>query len=119
MTDGSKRACGILVLATNCQVIIGFEEILRSESRKQVIQALTNLYTITPMLTRIVICDAGCLLAKSVRANFVDESRSNEFNNNIGFRALKEVRFFVDRFHLSNHKDKYCHVHLNIDLDDD
>ncbi|CAF3280764.1 unnamed protein product [Rotaria socialis] len=118
MTDESKRACGILLLATNCQVIICFEEILRSESRKQVMQALTDLYTITPMLTRIVIYDAGCLLAKSVRANFADESRSNEFNNNIGFKALKEVRFFVDRFHLSNHKDKYCHTHLNLDLDD-
>lgn len=105
MSDGSIRACGILVLATNCQVIIAFEEILRCESRKQVIQALANLYTIAPMLTRVVIYDAGCLLAKSFRANFADESKSNEFSNSIGFRALKEVQFFVDRFHLSNHKD--------------
>lgn len=105
MSDGSKRACGILVFATNCQVIIGFEEILRSESRKQVIQALANIYTISPTLTRVVIYDAGCLLAKSFQSNFADESKLNEFNKSIGFRALKEVRFFVDRFHLSNHKD--------------
>lgn len=105
MIDASIRACGILVTATNCQVIIGFEEILRCESRKQIIQALVNLYTINPMLTRIVIYDAGCLLAKSVRANFNDESKTNEFNDIIGLKALNEVRFFVDRFHLSNHKE--------------
>jgi hypothetical protein len=45
------------------------------------------------------------LLAKSFRANFADESKSHEFNRSLGFKALKEVRFFVDRFHLSNHKD--------------
>lgn len=48
-------------------------------------------------------------------------------------RLLKEIRFFVDRFHLSNHKDvgnyrqfyiliyfliqKCCHENLNLDLD--
>ena len=94
MNDSSIRACGILVLATNCQVIIGFEEILRSESRKQVIQALTNIYNIVLALTRVVIYDAGCLLAKSVRANFADESKSNDFSNSPGFKALKEIRFF-------------------------
>ncbi|CAF3957522.1 unnamed protein product [Rotaria sp. Silwood1] len=76
-----------------------------SESRKQVIQALANLYTIAPMLTKIVIYDSGCLLAKSVRGTFADGSISNEHNNSPGVKALTEVRFFVDRFHLSNHKD--------------
>ncbi|CAF3868483.1 unnamed protein product, partial [Rotaria sp. Silwood1] len=89
MTDGLTQACGILV----------------SESRKQVIQALANLYTIAPMLTKIVIYDSGCLLAKSVRGTFADGSISNEHNNSPGVKALTEVRFFVDRFHLSNHKD--------------
>ena len=105
LIDSSIRACGILVVATNCQVIVGFEEILRSESRKQVLQALSNLYTISPMLTRIVIYDAGCLLAKYVRSNFEDESKRNEYNNTVGLKILKEVRFFVDRFHLTNHID--------------
>jgi hypothetical protein len=53
------------VVATNCQVIIRFEEILRLESRKQEAQALANLYTITPMLTKIFIYEAECLLAKN------------------------------------------------------
>ncbi|CAF1674728.1 unnamed protein product [Adineta ricciae] len=118
MIDDSIRACGILVLATNCQVIVGFEEILRSESRKQIIQAISNLYTIAPMLTRIFIYDSGCLLAKSVRATLANESVSNKCNTYPGIKALTEIRFFVDRFHLSNHRDKYCHTHLNLDSDD-
>ena len=105
MVDPSTRACGILVIATNCQVIIGFEEILRSESKKQISQALSNLYTITPTLTKIVIYDAGCLLAKFVRTNFQDKTTSDDSNETTGLKALRQVRFFVDRFHLSNHKE--------------
>jgi hypothetical protein len=93
------------VIATNCQVIISFEEILRSESRKQIIQSLANLYTISPQSSRIVIYDAGCLLAKSVQANFGKELQLNQFKDNPGVQALQELKFFVDRFHLSNHKD--------------
>lgn len=105
LIDASIRACGILVIATDCQVIIGFEEILRSESRKQVLQALSNLYTISPTLTKIVVYDAGCLLAKFVRSNFENESKRNQYNNTMGLQMLKQVRFFVDRFHLTNHID--------------
>ncbi|CAF4674457.1 unnamed protein product [Rotaria socialis] len=118
LIDASIRACGILVIATSCQVIIAFEEILRSKSKKQVLQALRNVYTITPMLIRIIIYDTACLLAKYVRSNFDNESKRNEFNNTIGMKILKEVRFFVDRFHLTNHVDKYSHEHLNLDLHD-
>lgn len=93
-------------MATNCQVIISFEEILRAESRKQVIQALSNVYTMVPTLPRIVIYDAGCLLIKYLRSNYQDESKSNEVLRTNGLRLLhEEVRFFVDRFHLVNHKE--------------
>lgn len=106
--DTSIRACGILIIATNCQVIIGFEEILRSESRRQVLQALSNLYTIDPTLSKIVIYDAGCLLAKYVRSNFENEFQRNQNNNTVGLKTVKEIRFFVDRFHLKNHVDVIC-----------
>ncbi|CAF1495421.1 unnamed protein product [Adineta steineri] len=109
LIDGSIRACGILVMATNCQVIVAFEEILKSESKKQVTQALTNMYTLAPFLPKLVIYDAGCLLAKFILNNFKDESKPNESinnnNNNTGLNILKTARFFIDRFHLTNHKD--------------
>jgi len=96
------RACGILVMATNCQVIVGFEEILKSESRKQVTQALANIYTLNPHLPKIIIYDAGCLLAKFIRNNLHLETTSN--NANSALNILKNTRFFVDRFHLPNHR---------------
>ncbi|CAF1508000.1 unnamed protein product [Adineta steineri] len=109
LIDGSIRACGILVMATNCQVIVAFEEILKSESKKQVTQALANMYTLAPFLPKLVIYDAECLLAKFILNNFKDESKSNESvnnnNNNTGLNILKTARFFIDRFHLTNHKD--------------
>lgn len=104
--DCSVRACGILIIATNCQVIVSFEEILRTESRKQVLQALANAYTIVPTLPLIVIYDAGCLLIKFLRSNYECLSRANQMTRTDGLNILyRQVRFFVDRFHLTNHKE--------------
>ena len=105
MIDQSTRACGILVIATNCQVVVGFEEVLRSESRKQVAQALANIYTLSPILTNIVIYDAGYLLAKFIQTNLQGKVELIGINEGVGLTALKQARFFVDRFHLSNHKE--------------
>lgn len=102
----SKRACGILVMATNCQVIVSFEEILRSESRKQVIQALSNAYTFVPSLPRIVIYDAGCLLVKYLRSNYESRTSTSDLVKTPQLKLLyEEVKFFVDRFHLGNHRE--------------
>lgn len=48
MTHASIRACGILAVVTNCKVIVGFQEVLKSESCKQVIQVLANMYKLAP-----------------------------------------------------------------------
>ena len=109
LIDCSIRACGILVIATNCQVVISFEEILRAESRKQVLQALANIYTIVPSLPRVVIYDAGCLLVKYLRSNYENETAKRTMIRTNGLRILYEqVRFFVDRFHLTNHREVEC-----------
>jgi len=57
------------------------------------------------MLTKIVIYDVRCFLAKFILRNFQDESQTNELNDSISLKALGEVRFFVDRCHLSNHTE--------------
>ena len=56
-------------MAMNSQVVIGFEEVLRSESKKHVLQALANVFTLAPTLPRFVIYDAGCMLIQFLRSN--------------------------------------------------
>lgn len=91
-------------MATNCRVIVAFEEILRSESRKQVIQALSNGFQMVPSLPKIVVYDAGCVLVKYLRSKYEDPSSDNDMLRTSGVQTLyNEVRFFVDRFHLKNH----------------
>ena len=90
-------------------MVISFEEILRAESRKQVLQALANIYTIVPSLPRVVIYDAGCLLVKYLRSNYDNETAKRTMIRTNGLRILYEqVRFFVDRFHLTNQREVEC-----------
>ncbi|CAF4122600.1 unnamed protein product, partial [Rotaria magnacalcarata] len=79
-SDGYLRSCGVLLIATNCQIVIGFAEILRSESKKEVVQALANMYHLAPTLPRLVVYDAGCLLIKFIKANFNNSTRPNSIN---------------------------------------
>lgn len=85
---------------------MSFEEILRSESRKQIIQALSNAFTMVPSLPRIVIYDAGCLLIKFLRSSYENQTTESEMVKTSQIKLLyEEVKFFVDRFHLVNHRD--------------
>ncbi len=107
------------MIATNCRVVVGFEEILRTESKKQVLQALANVFTLAPTLPRFVIYDAGCLLVQFIRSDSENGGQMKEIVDTQAAQILKnEVRFFVDRFHLSNHKEvRICHDWLcSIDL---
>ncbi len=106
--DGYLRSCGVLLIATNCQIVVGFAEILRSESKKEVVQALANTYHLAPNLPRLVVYDAGCLLVKFIKANFNAPNRSNSIIFTPETKILhSEVKWMIDRFHLQNHIDVY------------
>lgn len=93
-------------MATNCQIVVGFAEILRSESKKEVVQALANMYHLAPALPRLVVYDAGCLLVKFIKANFNALNRPNSIIQTAETKILNnEVKWMIDRFHLQNHID--------------
>ena len=104
------RSCGVLIIATNCQIAIGFAEILRSETRKEVVQALANFYHLAPSLPRLVVYDTGCLLVKFIKANFNNPTKPNTIRFTQETKILhSEVKWMIDRFHLQNHTD-VCRV---------
>lgn len=101
MIDGYTRSCGILLVTMNCQVVVGFAEILRSESKKEVLQALCNVFSIVPTLPRIIVYDAGCLLVRFLRNNYKKENRDNGIRVTTESRILhNSVKWMIDRFHL-------------------
>jgi hypothetical protein len=107
-SDGYLRSCGVLLIATNCQIVIGFAEILRSETKKEVVQALANVYHLAPHLPRLVVYDAGCLLVKFIKANYNMPNRPNSIHVTPETKILHdEVKWMIDRFHLQNHTEVY------------
>ena len=103
-TDGFLRSCGVLLITMNCQVIVGFAEILRSESRKEVLQALCNVFSVVPTLPRIIVYDAGCLLVRFLRSNYDNKSKNNCIRVSAESKILHDsVKWMIDRFHLNNH----------------
>jgi hypothetical protein len=84
--------------------VVGFAEILRSESKKEVVQALANAYHLAPTLPRLVVYDAGCLLIQFIKANFNDPNKPNTIRPTPETKILhSEVKWMIDRFHLQNH----------------
>lgn len=112
-SDSYLRSCGVLLVATNCQIVTGFAEILRSESKKEVVQALANMYHLAPTLPRLVVYDAGCLVVKFIKANFTNPNRPNAIRVTPETKILyNDVKWMIDRFHLQNHTDVYASSEL-------
>jgi hypothetical protein len=100
------RSCDVLWIARNCQIVIGFGEILRSENKREVVQALANLYHLAPNLPRLLVCDAGCLLVKFLRGNFINPNKLDSILLPRETAILHdEVCWIIDRFYLQHHTD--------------
>lgn len=65
---------------------------ISSESRKSVIELLKKTIEVTKTSYKYCIYDNGCHLDESVQAHF----NTHE--------CLKDMKFYIDRFHQKNHK---------------
>ncbi len=85
---------GILTLTHGCGINLSFSEMISAESRNSVIDLLKKTIDITKTSYKYCIYDNGCHLDESVKAH-IDSHKS-----------LKDMKFYIDRFHLKNHKRK-------------
>ena len=67
---------------------------ISAESRNSVIQLLKETIEVTNTIYKYCIYDNSCHLHESVKAH-IDSHES-----------LKNMKFYIDRFHLKNHKRK-------------
>jgi hypothetical protein len=50
---------GVLIVATDKNIILDVAELVRSESRKEVLDLLTHVFKCNPNLPRTIVYDAG------------------------------------------------------------
>jgi hypothetical protein len=76
LVDSRKRAMGVLVVATDKNVILAVAELIRTESRKEVVDILTHVYKCNQNLPPIIVYDAGKVLlfeiTQSKKVSFVN-----------------------------------------------
>ena len=56
---------GVLVVATDKNVILDVSELIRTESRKKVVELLTHIYKCNNKLPHTIVYDAGNILYRS------------------------------------------------------
>jgi hypothetical protein len=118
--DSRKRAMGVLVVATDKNIILAVAELIRTESRKEVIDILTHVFRCNQKLPPIIVYDAGKALlleiTQSKRVSFVkylgcllksyvqNQWKNKTMKQTAATNIVANSRYLIDRFHLVNHK---------------
>ncbi len=92
---------GILVASHSCGVVLGYEELIRSESNKSVIDLLKKIFMTTDHNYNYCLYDNACHLDETIKSNSDQHT------------ILNAISFFIDRFHLKNHVRKCCQTTYN------
>jgi hypothetical protein len=119
--DIEKRTSqGIIYTLSPCGIIIGFDEIFRSES---CYTALRHLFKIIHLinnqhhqyLPKLIIYDNAC----SLYIYFWNRYGKSDINRRIlqtpSSKFVAQCSFFIDRFHQPNHKRPMCQKERNLD----
>ncbi len=101
MCIDKRKTAGILTFMTTCGTCINFDEMITHESLTSITEKIIETYRLTNNQFKYVIYDTACRLS----VNF--------FKNNT-IDELKEIKFYIDNFHLFNHKREECHTKFNI-----
>jgi hypothetical protein len=97
-----RKTSGIMTFMTTCGTCVNFNEMVTHESLTQITSSICETYKITKTIYENLIYDTACRL-------------SVNFENKNSCVELKMLKFYIDRFHLNNHKSEKCHTLLNID----
>ncbi|CAF1567284.1 unnamed protein product, partial [Didymodactylos carnosus] len=110
--NGYLRACGYSVVVTNCNVIVAFTELLRTETVKEFINLLCTIIRITPTISSFVFYDDMCHVIKHIILHYNTSSKT-PIRKTDAMDILYETKFLIDKFHFNNHQDKWCKEYLD------
>ncbi len=85
----------------SCGIVLGFEELIRSESRIAVIGLLKKIFMATKNNYTYCFYDNACHLDETIKANLNQHT------------ILNNMSCYIDRFHLKNHVRICCQITYN------
>ncbi|CAF1083757.1 unnamed protein product [Didymodactylos carnosus] len=101
---------GILVTFSNCSVILGFDELARSESMRRVVRHLLRILK-NGELPNLGMYDTACML-KLFISNWFNTKYLKKSKRTI---FLSRMKLVIDRFHKENHKRDMCKTVMRAD----
>jgi hypothetical protein len=94
---------GIFTYSHACGIVINVNEMVLSEARFDILDELYRLTLISKK--KFVIYDDACHLDETVRKY-------------ARYRPFRNIKFFIDKFHLRNHKREICKTKFNQKLNE-
>jgi hypothetical protein len=116
-----KISQGIIYTLSPCGIIIGFDEIYRSESCFITLWHLFKLIGLIDLhhikyLPNVIIYDNACSLFLYFWNRYGNDEINRRILKTVSSDFVAKCYFFIDRFHQSNHKRDMCWKERNIDF---
>ncbi|CAF3875966.1 unnamed protein product [Rotaria magnacalcarata] len=119
--DLEKRfSQGIIYTLSPCGIVVGFDEIFRSESCFIALQHLFKIIHVInsqyhQYLPKMIIYDNACSLYIYFWNRYGKSDPNRHIPPTSSSKFISECSFFIDRFHQPNHKRPMCQKERNLD----
>lgn len=97
-----------------CGIIFSLRELYGTESISQVVCILMALCTVVGRAPKVLGYDDACHLHKFIHL----PRRAAKYASNTLWQQLSGIKFFIDRFHMRNHVDKWCIKNMDPERED-
>ena len=103
-----RHSAGIFIGAFPCGVIPLYAELFGSESLTQVHGLVVDFIATTKVKLSTIIYDDACHMVKFCRGSD-KKLKINRMDYSEASKILGSLNFYVDRLHIRNHTDPWCH----------
>ncbi|CAF0926515.1 unnamed protein product [Didymodactylos carnosus] len=107
-TDHKRRTAGFLAIVSNCNVIMGWNESVRSEGMRRTTYQLLKLLRLGGILPPAAAYDSACTFVAYLRNQYGVSLMSSPYID-----ELLQKKYCVDRFHRRNHTRPECKTILS------
>jgi len=104
----------VFAVVRPCGIIFSLRELYGTESISQVVCILMALCTLVGRAPKVLGYDDTCHLHKFIHL----PRRAAKYASNTLWQQLSGIRFFIDRFHMRNHVDKWCIKNMDPERED-
>ncbi|CAF4457171.1 unnamed protein product [Rotaria socialis] len=107
-TENKRRTAGFMALVSNCNVIIGWNESVRSEGMRRSVYYLLRYLHLGGILPPAAAYDSACTFIAYLKNQYGISIKQSPYVN-----ELLEKKYCIDRFHRRNHTRPDCKTILS------